>query len=106
MRISDWSSDVCSSDLLNTSVRPSLIIVSTISRFPILWPSRRDWQCMDMDMLSCPPAMTMFASPFMIACTADATERSRSEEHTSELQSLMRISYAVFRLKKKKYHKH
>src|SRR3546814_3162919 len=32
--------------------------------------------------------------------------RSRSEEHTSELQSLMRISYAVFCLKKKKNHKH
>src|SRR3546814_6837382 len=31
--------------------------------------------------------------------------RSRSEEHTSELQSLMRISYAVFCLKKKKKHK-
>src|SRR3546814_7502184 len=31
---------------------------------------------------------------------------SRSEEHTSELQSLMRISYAVFCLKKKKEHKH
>src|SRR3546814_10794967 len=29
--------------------------------------------------------------------------RTRSEEHTSELQSLMRISYAVFCLKKKKY---
>src|SRR3546814_19237308 len=33
---------------------------------------------------------------------ADETARSRSEEHTSELQSLMRISYAVFCLKKKK----
>src|SRR3546814_4116610 len=32
-------------------------------------------------------------------------ERPRSEEHTSELQSLMRISYAVFCLKKKKHHK-
>src|SRR3546814_395845 len=32
--------------------------------------------------------------------------RTRSEEHTSELQSLMRISYAVFCLKKKKYTKH
>src|SRR3546814_4744422 len=31
---------------------------------------------------------------------------SRSEEHTSELQSLMRISYAVFCLKKKKHHSH
>src|SRR3546814_4868798 len=30
-------------------------------------------------------------------------QRARSEEHTSELQSLMRISYAVFCLKKKKY---
>src|SRR3546814_4667666 len=34
--------------------------------------------------------------------TTSATERWRSEEHTSELQSLMRISYAVFCLKKKK----
>src|SRR3546814_3947592 len=33
------------------------------------------------------------------------SDRSRSEEHTSELQSLMRISYAVFCLKKKKHHK-
>src|SRR3546814_3398879 len=33
-----------------------------------------------------------------------AGERFRSEEHTSELQSLMRISYAVFCLKKKKYY--
>src|SRR3546814_4549585 len=32
--------------------------------------------------------------------------RNRSEEHTSELQSLMRISYAVFCLKKKKQHKY
>src|SRR3546814_8597819 len=32
----------------------------------------------------------------------DAGRRARSEEHTSELQSLMRISYAVFCLKKKK----
>src|SRR3546814_8240622 len=36
------------------------------------------------------------------APTANSTARSRSEEHTSELQSLMRISYAVFCLKKKK----
>src|SRR3546814_939978 len=46
-------------------------------------------------------------SPYM-GCTAKGKEgqwrwsRSRSEEHTSELQSLMRISYAVFCLKKKK----
>src|SRR3546814_10765044 len=35
-----------------------------------------------------------------------STRFSRSEEHTSELQSLMRISYAVFCLKKKTRHKH
>src|SRR3546814_4020911 len=37
-------------------------------------------------------------------CTTTRSARSRSEEHTSELQSLMRISYAVFCLKKKKIH--
>src|SRR3546814_4066308 len=36
------------------------------------------------------------------ACRSGRGETSRSEEHTSELQSLMRISYAVFCLKKKK----
>src|SRR3546814_8230406 len=36
------------------------------------------------------------------ACSAWSTSACRSEEHTSELQSLMRISYAVFCLKKKK----
>src|SRR3546814_2353826 len=35
-------------------------------------------------------------------CSMPALNHSRSEEHTSELQSLMRISYAVFCLKKKK----
>src|SRR3546814_8955116 len=38
--------------------------------------------------------------------TGTPTPAVRSEEHTSELQSLMRISYAVFCLKKKKYHTH
>src|SRR3546814_1790014 len=36
------------------------------------------------------------------SATTDMIQRERSEEHTSELQSLMRISYAVFCLKKKK----
>src|SRR3546814_1885929 len=52
-----------------------------------------------------PPAFTAAvkrgASPFSPNVTAE-----RSEEHTSELQSLMRISYAVFCLKKKKKNKH
>src|SRR3546814_7342265 len=46
------------------------------------------------------------ASPETVADYLDgrAEKGSRSEEHTSELQSLMRISYAVFCLKKKKTH--
>src|SRR3546814_803288 len=43
--------------------------------------------------------------PAGIAERPPAAHQSRSEEHTSELQSLMRISYAVFCLKKKKTHK-
>src|SRR3546814_3107935 len=42
-------------------------------------------------------------SPRQIARRPPAATSTRSEEHTSELQSLMRISYAVFCLKKKKY---
>src|SRR3546814_5916573 len=43
------------------------------------------------------------ASPEDQAAQAEAWTAARSEEHTSELQSLMRISYAVFCLKKKNY---
>src|SRR3546814_3939897 len=39
------------------------------------------------------------------ACAASTDQDARSEEHTSELQQLMRISYAVFCLKKKNKHK-
>src|SRR3546814_7328695 len=40
--------------------------------------------------------------PIASSCASVASRVGRSEEHTSELQSLMRISYAVFCLKKKK----
>src|SRR3546814_10504999 len=42
----------------------------------------------------------------MLAGLGNSVFHPRSEEHTSELQSLMRISYAVFCLKKKKYKSH
>src|SRR3546814_7881628 len=42
----------------------------------------------------------------LLAIARQAARERRSEEHTSELQSLMRISYAVFCLKKKKTHQH
>src|SRR3546814_3889166 len=48
-----------------------------------------------------------FTLPVAVLPHEDAqAQASRSEEHTSELQSLMRISYAVFCLKKKKINKH
>src|SRR3546814_9957489 len=50
------------------------------------------------------PIFTEFASiPIRFPHQSPEYELERSEEHTSELQSLMRISYAVFCLKKKKY---
>src|SRR3546814_9122643 len=56
------------------------------------------------------PYTTLFRSAYILrvrdlakACCAAWLESRRSEEHTSELQSLMRISYAVFCLKKKKH---
>src|SRR3546814_10814773 len=44
------------------------------------------------------------AQPFSVTTEVILIRSLRSEEHTSELQSLMRISYAVFCLKKKKHH--
>src|SRR3546814_6568473 len=111
MRISDWSSDVCSSDLPKEGqAEPDpLVLVSGPKHYAgAVWrdaddhpPSqkrtpartganiqptcqRRRWH-----NASCGPENLLPASG------------QRSEEHTSELQSLMRISYAVFSLKKK-----
>src|SRR3546814_10566927 len=50
------------------------------------------------------PPRTLQSSPVNECCNGACLHR-RSEEHTSELQSLMRISYAVFCLQKKKKHK-
>src|SRR3546814_6136353 len=50
-----------------------------------------------------PTTFRMRAGPRDGAGVVAADQAARSEEHTSELQSLMRISYAVFCLKKKKY---
>src|SRR3546814_2549200 len=79
MRISDWSSDVCSSDL-STPSHPNSIATAASEAVPT-------------------PASTSTGTP---APSTISRIVIRSEEHTSELQSLMRISYAVFCLKKKK----
>src|SRR3546814_10020185 len=87
MRISDWSSDVCSSDLL--AVNRIAVDVGARSRAFIA--------VVIADDLHRPGWKRRFE------VIHDELAR-RSEEHTSELQSLMRISYAVFCLKKKKRH--
>src|SRR3546814_5456929 len=96
MRISDWSSDVCSSDLAargdpladsrhdGADQRPPL----SVNVGPIIHPY-------------CCQTHNSIVKLYCIV-SGNAIHR-RSEEHTSELQSLMRISYAVFCLKKKKH---
>src|SRR3546814_7247242 len=92
MRISDWSSDVCSSDLTSgaSGVWATAGIASTI------------------DAASTDETRRLSAAIMVSPCRSRLSHRParnsghRSEEHTSELQSLMRISYAVFCLKKKK----
>src|SRR3546814_4498251 len=102
MRISDWSSDVCSSDLT--------------------YRVRRDGQQNILDLRPIGQSLVHRDRPRrrrpddgmrahqLGNRTLDDLERDidlgRSEEHTSELQSLMRISYAVFCLKKKTIQTH
>src|SRR3546814_3818099 len=111
MRISDWSSDVCSSDLkLSNSTRygkTDLIFKShnVIGRVTHPWcPALGLLQAVISHLISSAREFTIEASGmrgFVINSSAHILCH-RSEEHTSELQSLMRISYAVFCLKKKK----
>src|SRR3546814_8892871 len=132
MRISDWSSDVCSSDL----ARRGFAKLDDLSERVIPAEHRThhpthaeavDWVCREaigrlavathseiaafFDAITPEEARTWCAAagPETLRRIeiehADGTVRevwARSEEHTSELQSLMRISYAVFCLKKKK----
>src|SRR3546814_7877326 len=98
MRISDWSSDVCSSDLrFNSSAAaaPARRHAATCSF------SLRERRCQG----AIPAANTMIP-PASASAVTTLIGSNRSEEHTSELQSLMRISYAVFCLKKKNQKQH
>src|SRR3546814_2892979 len=114
MRISDWSSDVCSSDLQEgerggigesgehdhrSSTSPSFgqpqvfceaPLTARCAQQPQKPPQKGETRLERLHHQS-----TAFRRPSILGAT-------RSEEHTSELQSLMRISYAVFCLKKKK----
>src|SRR3546814_10803515 len=121
MRISDWSSDVCSSDLLRGRCRGDACFRGCRSGQPEyrsrFGPGYADAPDkggylrspggmalrhgrIDGDLRTTPP----FPDRGLRTGAWCGLERTdgRSEEHTSELQSLMRISYAVFCLKKKK----
>src|SRR3546814_7659260 len=115
MRISDWSSDVCSSDLGN--IHWQHVDVDKAARARIKHQTPR---CVWFTGLSGSGKSTVanLVEKKLLAMghhtyildgdnvrhglNKDLGFTDRSEEHTSELQSLMRISYAVFCLKKKK----
>src|SRR3546814_6545842 len=114
MRISDWSSDVCSSDLgaglINPPPDPDRAPPSgrvAICRYGSPRRSFRRTGISASPHISCGCGARPRAGDRRCWCGAPSEPpphrgRARSEEHTSELQSLMRISYAVFCLKKKK----
>src|SRR3546814_6470659 len=120
MRISDWSSDVCSSDLAAARGRRGHPCIRRAFPVPRPGPLRgAGWQLRvgSRNLILRKGHARIRRAPFLRAawCGADPRQDSRhgegesppgtirSEEHTSELQSLMRISYAVFCLKKNKH---
>src|SRR3546814_8699997 len=124
MRISDWSSDVCSSDLpfMPFITEELWTGLGDRSDYPLItakWPepkTERDADASDsVDwLIKLITEIRSARSEMNIAPSAkteivvhndhriEGLQVKRSEEHTSELHSLMRISYAVFCLKKKK----
>src|SRR3546814_2181351 len=103
MRMSDWSSDVCSSDL------PSGNSVMQQALVAVLGPVEVGEQFRGAAVVVGGGHLEAHARAAVAAAHVgpglrrieDDVALVRSEEHTSELQSLMRISYAVFCLKKK-----
>src|SRR3546814_2899614 len=109
MRISDWSSDVCSSDL-EQQVKRSLHACDTEK--PLRSAGARQKTDIDLgqsydrfriiDKNAVMRRQCQFEPAAECKTIDNRNPGLRSEEHTSELQSLMRISYSVFCLKKKK----
>src|SRR3546814_3438106 len=113
MRISDWSSDVCSSDLTGEIVLDD-VFVPTSGILPNCSGLKGPFGCLNKARYGIAWGALGAAESCWLAARDYGLDRkqfdrpletrnsTRSEEHTSELQSLMRISYAVFCLKKKK----
>src|SRR3546814_1803032 len=108
MRISDWSSDVCSSDLINRGEYRAddgaIEVDNPITPKPPR-PSNPGKGRLTVDGMW--GTSTTRRLQQVLGTSQDGTVSSqnrdwRTEEHTSELQSLMRISYAVFCLKRKR----
>src|SRR3546814_956782 len=107
MRISDWSSDVCSSDLFEDegACQGVLLVRGKVDgdgAVPVPVQAVARGRVLDVvaGQIAMPPADT---GDIVHAPLPVFVQYERSEEHTSELQSLMRLSYAVFCLKKKKH---
>src|SRR3546814_3249809 len=109
MRISDWSSDVCSSDRSAQFVEQLIILIrldqiavdtQRLRTLTVLFAGTRGDHDDRRGADAC--GVTHVRGHLEAVCARHLdVEQNRSEEHTSELQSLMRISYAVFCLKKK-----
>src|SRR3546814_3775231 len=127
MRISDWSSDVCSSDLLRQIGEVRIAGAEIVhrdgaadllqgvhrARDPIGIGDERAFGEFEREAIARQPARFDHAlddGRDIVALELDRRQvdrdayPARSDEHTSELQSLMRISYAVYCLKTKKIH--
>src|SRR3546814_6589333 len=111
MRISDWSSDVCSSDL-DAEQRPHRVraggagkVTGGAREAHLADRQRRIGvgmaEQLEDDLRGKGRGNRLVAQHIEQRILVRFKNQARSEEHTSELQSLMRISYAVFCLKKK-----
>src|SRR3546814_7490888 len=113
MRISDWSSDVCSSDLIARGDGSQQLAVNALTgKQEIVHRQRRGRPEigrriaeLQIEIDEAAAACSALLPQIMSDMRGDRGRADRSEEHTSELQSLMSISYAVFCLKKKHKYK-
>src|SRR3546814_1410681 len=104
MRISDWSSDVCSSDLVGQQGRVPgrlQVVDQLLHQGDELGLGLLLFDVAE-DLLGIAHLVAVAQRPQHDALAARLQHHRRSEEHTSARQSLMRISYAVFCRKKKK----